>query len=108
MHIQFIRIAVSLALIIAPSLGSAQTTEPAPQAEKRPPRAPPPTRDPNTAGFVSARELPDGDVPPPNADGNFVIGLTHTVAPQMKAQDGVPQGTIHNLTMKSSDSKIYP
>jgi predicted alpha/beta superfamily hydrolase len=26
----------------------------------------------------------------------------------MTVQEGVPQGTVHNLTMKSSDSKIYP
>ena len=29
-------------------------------------------------------------------------------APEMTAQDGVPQGTIFNFTMNSADSKIYP
>src|SRR5215469_13228572 len=33
----------------------------------------PPTRDPNTSGYVKAVELPDGTNPPPAADGNFII-----------------------------------
>jgi enterochelin esterase-like enzyme len=57
---------------------------------------------------VTAKELPDGAVPPPDADGNFIIGPTHTPAPEMTAQEGVPQGTVYNFTMSSADSKIYP
>ena len=71
-------------------------------------RPTPPTRDPHTPGYVEAKELPDGDVPPADADGNFIIGPTHNRAPEMTEQKGVPQGTIFNLTMKSTDSKIYP
>jgi enterochelin esterase family protein len=82
-------------------------TPPAPGAAPAP-RPVPPTRDPNTPGFVTARELPDGAVPPPDADGNFIIGPTHAPAPEMVAQEGVPQGTIYNFTMSSADSKIYP
>jgi enterochelin esterase family protein len=78
-----------------------------------PPSAPkarptPPGRDPNTPGFVTARELPDGVVPPADADGNFIIGPTHPRAPEMAVQEGVPRGAVVNLTMKSEDSKIYP
>jgi iron(III)-enterobactin esterase len=68
----------------------------------------PPTRDPNTPGYVQAKELPDGVVPPADADGNFVIGPTHNSAPEMTVQDGVPRGTVHTLNMSSADSKIYP
>ncbi len=71
-------------------------------------RSPPPARDPKTPGFVEAKELPDGEVPPADANGNFIIGPTHKPAPEMTVQEDVPQGTVHNLTMKSSDSKIYP
>ena len=39
-------------------------------------RPAPPTRDPNTPGFVTAKELPDGKVPPTDEDGNFIIGPT--------------------------------
>jgi len=71
-------------------------------------RPKPPAREPNMPGSVVAKELPDGTVPPVDADGNFVIGPTHKKAPEMAAQRGVPQGTIHNLTMNSADSKMYP
>jgi len=47
-------------------------------------------------------------VPPANEDGNFIIGSTHTPAPEMAVKDGVPQGTVINFTMSSADSKIYP
>jgi enterochelin esterase-like enzyme len=68
----------------------------------------PPTRDPNTAGFVTAKELPDGRNPPVNADGNFILGPTHEVHIDAAAQDGSPTGTVIEFTMNSSDSKIYP
>lgn len=71
-------------------------------------RPTPPTRDPHTPGFVEAKELPDGEVPPADAEGNFIIGPTHKPAPEMTVQADVPQGKIHALTMRSEDSKIYP
>ncbi len=78
------------------------------QPATKPARPTPPGRDPHTPGYVEAKELEDGAVPPADADGNFIIGPTHKKAPEMSAQEGVPQGTIHQLTMKSTDSKIYP
>ena len=74
----------------------------------RPARPTPPVRDPHTPGYVTARELPDSATPPADADGNFIIGPTHQRAPEMAVRDGVPQGTVHEFTMKSADSKIYP
>ena len=68
----------------------------------------PPTRDPLTPGYVAAKELPDGTVPSPDADGNFIIGPTHNPAPEMTVVETVPHGTIYNLTMSSADSKLYP
>ena len=70
--------------------------------------AQPPIRDPHTAGYVSATELPDGTNPSPDANGNFIIGPTHNAAPESAAQAGVPQGTVYRFTMDSRDSKIYP
>src|SRR5438477_7027202 len=67
-----------------------------------------PTRDPNTPGYVQAKELPDGALPPADADGNFIIGPTHNPAPEMTVQEGVPQGTVSTFTMNSADSRIYP
>jgi iron(III)-enterobactin esterase len=74
----------------------------------RPPRPTPPTRDPRTPGYVKAIELPDGTLPPPTAEGNFIIGPTHTPAPETIAQAGVPRGTVCDITMHSEDSRLYP
>ena len=57
---------------------------------------------------MTARELPDGTVPPADADGNFIIGPTHPPAPEMTKNEAVPQGAVCIFTMSSSDSKIYP
>lgn len=71
-------------------------------------RTPPPTRDPKTPGYVEAKELPDGAVPPVDVDGNFILGPTHPRAAEMTTNPEVPQGTIFNFTMASTESKIYP
>src|SRR6266550_2219608 len=80
----------------------------APQVAPPATRPAPPTRDPNTPGFVTAKELPDGSVPPFDADGNFVIGPTHTPAFEMVVHDGVQHGVVHTFTMSSADSRIFP
>src|SRR5262249_39115137 len=74
----------------------------------RPPRPPGPTRDPNTPGYVKAKELVDGAVPSATEDGNFILGPTHNPAPEMSVKDGVPQGQVFESTIESKDSKIYP
>ena len=72
------------------------------------PRPTPPTRDPHTAGYVSARELPDTANPPATEDGNFIIGPTHSSAPEMSVREGMPQGKIIEFTMSSADSRFFP
>jgi enterochelin esterase family protein len=97
--------------LIAPATSAfpqAPATATAPPASARPPRPVPPTRDPNTPGYVSARELPDGAIPPADADGNFILGPTHNLAQDMTVQPEVPKGTVIEFTMSSADSKIYP
>jgi enterochelin esterase family protein len=69
---------------------------------------PPPTRDPHSAGYVVAKELPDDTVPPVDVEGNFILGPTHSPAPESTVQAAVPQGTVFNFTVSSADSKIYP
>src|SRR4051794_7194588 len=98
-------LSLGLATLGGPLVVSAQQTPP---PAPRPARPQPPARDPKTPGYVEAKELPDGQVPPADANGNFVIGPTHPKAPEMTPQDGTPKGTVHELTMKSSDSKMYP
>ena len=46
-------------------------------------RPTPPTRDPHTTGYVAATELADGANAPADKDGNFILGPTHTPAPEM-------------------------
>lgn len=71
-------------------------------------RPTPPTRNPHTSGYVKAKELPDGSVPPATADRNFIIGPTHNPAPELTRQPGVPHGAVYEFTMNSAESKIYP
>jgi enterochelin esterase-like enzyme len=95
--ISFIVGVTAIAETIAQSVATPQKTE----------RAAPPTRDANTAGYVAAKELPDGATPPPNVDGNFILGPTHDAAPEMSQADA-PKGTVIEFTMDSSNSKLYP
>lgn len=87
--------------LVTPALGQ---NSPSKQNAARPV---PPTRDPHAPGYVTAKELPDGAVPPANVDGNFILGPTHDGADETSA-DGIPAGTVIEFTMNSSDSKIYP
>lgn len=68
----------------------------------------PPARDPNTPGYVKAQALPDGSLPPAGADGNFILGPTHSPAPEMNEPDELQNGTVVEFTMESKDSKLYP
>jgi iron(III)-enterobactin esterase len=100
--------ALCLSMECSFGLAMAQSVAPAPPVAARPARPTPPTRDPHTSGYVTAKELPDATVAPMDADGNFILGPTHNPAPEMTPQKGVPQGTVSTFTMLSSDSKIYP
>jgi len=93
-----------LSLMAGALSAPAQTSTP--PATARPARPTPPTRDPHTPGFVTALELPDGAVPPVDADGNFILGPTHNRAPEMTTN--ALQGTVYHFTLSSADSKIYP
>ncbi|MFZ0827206.1 MAG: alpha/beta hydrolase-fold protein [Verrucomicrobiia bacterium] len=77
-------------------------------ATNRPARPAPPTRDPHTPGYVTAKELPDGTIPSADADGNFIIGPTHPRASEMTVQTNMPQGIVYNFMLSSANSKIYP
>jgi enterochelin esterase family protein len=57
---------------------------------------------------VQATELADGALPSPKANGDFIVGPTHTQAPEMSRNEAVPLGTIYNFTIESKDSKLYP
>src|SRR5688500_7307187 len=108
MNKKLLTVSLGLGLLVGAHALGADGAPQAPAPATRRARPAPPARDPNTPGYVKAKELPDGEVPPADADGNFIIGPTHKKAPEMTVREGVPQGTVHNLTMRSQDSKIYP
>jgi enterochelin esterase-like enzyme len=97
-----ILVLVSLIVVLNPVCGQ---SPPSVQKTERPT---PPTRDPRSPGYVDAKELPDGANPPADADGNFIIGPSHDIAPEIPAARGIPKGAVIEFTMNSSDSKIYP
>lgn len=108
MH-RFLTTTFVMCLVLAPAMAQQPAAPPqSDQKQARRVRTPPPTRDPNTPGYVKAKELPDGQVPSPKENGNFVIGPTHNPAPEMQEKPGVPKGDIFEFTMESKDSKIYP
>ena len=97
---------IALFGVASAGLPAVAAQSPSAQAQ-RPPRPKYPARDPHTPGYVNAKELPDGTVPSPGLDGNFIIGPTHTPAPEMAQREGVPQGDVYTFTMESKDSKFY-
>ena len=60
------------------------------------------------SGEAAKLEGAPGANPPVNADGDFIIGPVYVPAPELTVVEGVPRGTVHRLTMKSEDSKIFP
>ena len=62
--------------------------------------------------LASAVDALDGKDPPPPKemlpDGDYKIGPPYADAPELKVKEDVPKGTIHDFTMDSKDSKIYP
>ena len=70
-------------------------------------RTAPPTRDPHDPAYPPATELADGQLPTPDANGNFIIGPTHAPAPETVIRADVPHGTVRSFTMTSDDSVIY-
>ena len=100
--LRHLSIALLIGLISGPGPAIAQAPPAAaPAAPATTPAAPaapfpPPTRDPHAPGYVKAKELPDGALPPANADGNFIIGPTHTAAPEIDRAGRRPAG--HRLS----------
>jgi hypothetical protein len=105
MKIKPFSIVCLISLLAGVNPATAQMSSSTPAAT-RPARPTPPTRDPHAPGFVTATELPDGVVPPVDADGNFIIGPTHSHAPEITTN--AAQGTVYNFTMSSADSKFFP
>ena len=105
MNAKLLSMACLIGFVAAINPALAQTTNQSTVAQRR---AGPPTRDPNMPGYVKATELPDGTVPAADAEGNFIIGPTHDRAPEMTVNTNLPQGTVYDFTLSSTNSKFYP
>jgi enterochelin esterase-like enzyme len=95
---------LSAVLLFSCSLAYAQTPTPV----ATPPRPVPPTRSPDTPGYVDAKTLPDGTLPSASQDGNFILGPTHAPAPETLPQADVPRGEVSEFVLNSTESKFYP
>jgi enterochelin esterase family protein len=92
-----------VALIMLTALPLAQQTQP--------PQAPPAAAQPGGRGRGGPPLLPTPALtapPTPTANGRFVIGPPYNPAPELTVKDDVPKGTVHEFTMDSKDSQIYP
>jgi len=77
-------------------------------AMAQPPRPASAPQDPNSPGFVTAVELPDGAAPPADKDGNFILGPSHPPAAELAVPDAALQGTVYSFSLSSSDSRAFP
>ncbi len=96
----------SVAGIVRPMLG--QAAAPAVPSSQHSERLAPPTRDPKTPGYVTAKELPDGAVPPSHRGWKLCHWSHSQSSPEMSSESTLANGTVIEFTMNSSDSKIYP
>src|ERR1700688_905645 len=104
---RFSTTAMSICLSAGAAMAQGPQT-PAQSAQQAPVRGPgAPTRDPNSPGYVKAKELPDGQLPAATEKGNFIIGPTHNPATELAPRDPL-DGKVSVFTMESKDSKIYP
>jgi enterochelin esterase-like enzyme len=78
-----------------------------PGAEAQAKEALPKTPAPGDAASNPTAAVP-GANPPPNVDGNFLIGPVYVPAPELTVTAGVPEGKIEQFSMDSADSKFYP
>ena len=83
----------------------AQTVAPSAAATARPT---PPTRPANGPGAPHWTVMGAGMNPPADRNGAFEIGPDYRPPPEAGAVRGRPEGTVHQFTMDSKDSKLYP
>src|SRR5688572_26574074 len=78
-------------------------------APAAPPPQAPPTRSPLAADAPKFTVLAaPGANPPPDRDGNFVIGPTYAPPRELEPAAGIPAGRVEQFTLDSADSRFYP
>src|ERR1700733_9801566 len=63
---------------------------------------------PAAAPAETRKEIAVADKDKDLADGDSRIGPNYHDCPELAAKDGVPKGAVHEFTMGSEESKIYP
>lgn len=69
--------------------------------------AQPPTRKFDAQGAPPFKVLKEGENPPLDASGNFVIGPSYVPAPERKKAAGVPEGKVVQLVIDSKETKLF-
>ena len=78
------------------------------QTAAPPARPTPPTRPANGAGAPHWTVMGAGMNAPADRNGVFEIGPDYRLPPEAAVVEGKPQGSVHQFTMDSKDSKLYP
>ena len=65
-----------------------------------------PTRKYDDKGAPPFTVLEEGQNPPLDASGNFVIGPKYVTAPERKVVEGVPQGKVEQFVIDSTETKL--
>ena len=69
--------------------------------------AAPPVRKFDDPGSPPFKVLKNGENPPLDANGNFVIGPKYVPAPERKKVEGVPQGKVQQFVIDSKETKLF-
>ena len=66
-----------------------------------------PVRQYDDKGAPPFTVLKEGENPPLDANGNFVIGPKYVPAPERKKVEGVPQGKVEQFVIDSKETKLF-
>lgn len=66
-----------------------------------------PQRDPHNPSYPAAIDLPDGQLPPADRIGNFILGPTHTLPEIWQEAQTTPHGQILSFTFSSQESQGF-
>src|SRR4051794_24949799 len=69
--------------------------------------AQPPARKFDDPGAPPFKVLKEGENPPLDAYGNFVIGPNYVLAPERKKVGGVPEGKVEQFEIDSKETKLF-
>ena len=96
---------LTLSVAVTPAV-AADSTPPVPRKAERPQ---PPTRPfdaPGTPKFTRLDGMPGANAPT-DVDGDFLVGPDYLPAPELKVQEGVPQGKVVQFSMDSKECKLF-